>query len=456
MPLPTVAQVYETTQSLSKHLTRMRPRRFTRGPGAASVVIPVIDSLTYQRMTGFGASMTDSSAWLLHNQLTPQAGLKTMRALFSPAGIHLNFVRIPMGATDFTALGAPYSYDDLAPGQTDPGLRQFSITHDQAYILPALREMRLMNPTVSTLASPWSPPPWMKANDAFNNEFLAGTVLPRDYGALAHYFVKFIRAYTHQGVSIDAVTPMNEPRSLSPWPGAAFLPADSAPWTTRFLVPALRAAHLHTKIFGLDDTSLADAELLLRSTARAALAGLAFHCYQGLGSMSALHAAYPNENLIVSECSPGIIPYAPAEAAIDATRNWASAVQLWNLALDPAGGPVQAPNHGCRGCRGLVTVSETTHTARYGRSYYQLGQLSKFVAPGAVRIASARPVQDFAPPLRGVTSGLDDVAFLNPDGTKVLVAYNHSSARISFALEYRHRFLSWSLPPAATVTFVWH
>src|SRR5438132_12016423 len=104
-------------------------------------------------------------------------------------------------------------------------------------------------------------------------------------------------------------------------------------------MPALGAAGLHPTLLGDDDTSLADAQALLDGPAALTLGGIAFHCYQGMGQMSALHQAYPSEDIVLSECSPGIIPYATAEVPIDATRNWAGAVQLWNLALDPSRGP---------------------------------------------------------------------------------------------------------------------
>ena len=114
--------------------------------------------------------------------------------------------------------------------------------------------------------------------------------------------------------------------------------------------------------------------------------------------MDVLHTLAPTLDQIVSECSPGIIPYTPAEALISSLRNWASAAALWNLALDPSGGPVQRPNLGCPGCTGVVTISEQTHTVSYGLNYYQLGQISRFVAPGAVRIASNALVSDFRTP----------------------------------------------------------
>jgi glucosylceramidase len=220
----------------------------------------------------------------------------------------------------------------------------------------------------------------------------------------------------------------------------------------------LSAAGLAPKIYGVDrGAALSYAQALLSSPAAPALSGIAWHCYGGLGTLAALAQLAPTVDQIVSECSPGIIPYSPAEVGISSTRNGASAVALWNLALDPAGGPVQAPNYSCLGCTGIVTVSEQTHAATLTSGFYQFGQLSKFIQPGAVRIGSERFVTDFRLPTGayGVTPGLDDVAFLNPDGSKVLVAYNGGTAASRFAVAWHGRAFNYTLQRGATVTFVW-
>jgi glucosylceramidase len=220
----------------------------------------------------------------------------------------------------------------------------------------------------------------------------------------------------------------------------------------------LRAAHLGTAIYGLDrGADLAYARALLAGAAGRALAGIAWHCYGGMQVMSALHALHRSVDQVVSECAPGIIPYPPAEVAISALRNWATSVALWNLALDPSGGPVEAPNSACAGCTGVVTISERTHAATRGLNYYQLGQVSKFVRPGAVRIASTRLVSDLRTPggAYGVSRGLDDVAVVNPDGRRVLVVYNGSSTRAPFAVRWQGRIFTYALSSRATATFIW-
>jgi O-glycosyl hydrolase len=298
----------------------------------------------------------------------------------------------------------------------------------------------------------------MKANDAFDNVSGRGTLASSSFGPLAAYFVRFIQAYTAAGIPIAAITPQNEPGAGVPYPGLSLPEPDEAKFIANYLAPALSAAGLTPKIYGVDrGAALSYAQALLAGPAAPALTGIAWHCYGGLGTLAALGQLAPTVEEIVSECSPGIIPYSPAEVGISSTRNGASAVVLWNLALDPAGGPVQAPNFSCLGCTGVVTVSEQTHTATLTGSFYQFGQLSKFVERGAVRIGSERFVSDFHLPTGayGVTPGLDDVAFLNPDGTKVLVAYNGGTAASRFAVAWHGRAFTYTLQRGATVTFMW-
>jgi O-glycosyl hydrolase len=312
---------------------------------------------------------------------------------------------------------------------------------------------------MTILATPWSAPPWMKANDQPNNLHYQGTLLPDAYGPLADYFVRFIQAYAAQGIRITAVTPENEPHAPAGYPSMELPASNEASFVTDYLRPALTAARLSTKIYGGDTgyEGKAYQEDLL-AQAKTSLAGLAWHCYGGVPDvLGALHEVAPSLDQIVSECSPGISKYPVPEVMIGAFRNWASSVSLWNIALDPSGGPVQPPNRGCQACTGLVTISERTHTLTFNRSYYQLGQVGRFVEPGARRIATDHFVFYFhpRPGVTGTSPGLDDVAFVNPDGRKVLIAYDNAPRAVRFAVAYHGKSLMYTLPPRATATFVW-
>ncbi len=452
----------EAVQTTSDLVERMQPVSALRfGPLAppGTPTIYVDDSVHYQRLTGVGAAMTDSAAWLIESQLSEATRAALMDDLFGADGIHLGFMVVPMGASDFTATGGPYSYDDLPPDQADPELTQFSIAHDEAYIVPALRQMLAVNPQSEILAAPWSAPAWMKNNGSFDDLGLRGTLLPADYQPLADYFVKFIQAYAAAGVPISAIAPENEPDAGAAYPSMDLPEPDEARWIAQYLAPALASAHIGARIYGMDSgwNSAAYADALASSEAAGALTGIAWHCYSGAPTvMSALQATAPNLDQLVSECDPNLTPYPIPEILIGAIRNGASAVSLWNVALDPSGGPVQPPNSGCTGCSGLVTISESSHSVSFNLDYYQLGQVGGFLEPGAVRIASTALVNyQQSPSVLAATPGLDDVAFVNPDGGHVVVAYDNSSAPISFALQWNGHSFTYTLPPWATVTFRW-
>jgi glucosylceramidase len=461
---PYHVQVVVTSGDLAEHLTRLPDMAFGSPAVTGMPVIDVNAAVRYQGVSGFGAAMTDTSAWLIQRRTEAAARQRLMDELFGAGGIHLDFVRIPMGASDFTHDGRPYTYDDLPAGASDPGLRHFSTAHDDGYILPALREVRARNPHTEFLASPWTPPAWMKANHSLGNAGDRGTLLAAAYPPWGRYFARFLADYSRAGIPVAAVTPQNEPGTPTLYPGLNLSAASEATWITRDLQPALTHAGLHPRIYGGDlgwgphNGAYTTADIT--GAAAPALSGISWHCYFGTPTvMSQFRRTAPRLDEIVDECSPGLITPTPtAEIVIASLREWASTVALWNLALDPHGGPVQVPNHGCPGCVGLARIDERTGTVSLTRSYYQLGQASAFVLPGAHRIASTHFVS-YVYPRSGVnvvTPGLDDVAFRNPDGSLVLVAYDNAPSPVRFAVRWRGRALTDTLAPGAMATLVWN
>jgi glucosylceramidase len=521
-PKPTSpVAVTQTSSDLTEAFSRRAGLRFSASGALPGIpVIHVNDTAKYQLFTGVGGAMTDSSAWLIWDELPPLTRSTLMNELFGSAGFHLSFLRVPIGGSDFTVGGTPYTYDDQPAGQSDPTLADFSIAHDEAYILPALREAQALNPTLYLEAVPWSPPAWMKANDLLSNLGDAGSLLPSDYGPYANYFVKFLKAYAAERVRISAITPQNEPHVPTSYPGLSLTAQQQASFITGYLHPALQSAGLDPSVFGWDlswgplgasnplvaattnpggsspgassptaasttgknGDGIAKSKVVKRAAAQpaadsserqaitpdlrrlirlptATLTGLAWHCYHGSPTMMrGVHAASPGVQQIVDECTTGGGDIWPtSELLISSFRNWANAVALWNLALDPEGGPVESPNSGCQSCTGLVTINEQTGTYTLSKDFYELGQLSHFVQPGAVRIASNHFVSyNLTPKYQTLVSpGLDDVAFENPNGSRVLFAYNNSTLPISFDLEWRGSAVSYTIPAGATTTFNW-
>ncbi len=442
--------VWETTANQSQLLASQAGATFNAGNGSASQTITINPATTYQSMTGFGASFTDSSAWLVAN--SPLRS-QIMTKLFSPAsGIGLDFLRQPIGASDFSQ--SLFSYDDLPSGQTDPTLAKFSVAHDNAYILPVLQQALSLNPNITVMATPWSPPGWMKSSGSM----IGGSLSSGDYQVFADYLTKFVQAYDAAGVPISLMTAQNEPEySPSNYPGSTFTAAQETSFIGSNLGPDLQKAGLSTKIIAYDhnwnDTSFPDT-VLGNSTAAQYTAGVAWHCYAGDPSaQTTVHNAYPSKDTYFTECS-GTQSSNPANTFADsldwqtenliigATRNWAKTVATWNMALNPSGGP----SMNCTTCTAVVTVDNSAGTATYNAEYYVLGQASKFVKPGAVRIDS----NTFG------SGNLEDVAFRNPDGSNALIALNADTSNAhTFNVDENGQYFTYTLPARAVATFTW-
>ena len=239
--------VVESSESFEESLREKPALQFSFSQ-PTNLTIRVDESRTYQQIDGFGASITDSSAWLLSQKLAPAQRTTLLQQLFdTKQGIGLTILRQPMGSSDFSL--ADFSYDDMPPGDSDPELKHFTIDRDRQYILPVLRETLAVNPKLRIIASPWSPPGWMKTSDSM----IGGTLLPSAFAPLARYFVRFVQSYEAAGVPIFAVTPQNEPRNIpGDFPGMGMTAEEQATFVREYLGPAFRDAHLRTKIMIFD------------------------------------------------------------------------------------------------------------------------------------------------------------------------------------------------------------
>ncbi len=276
---------------------------------------------------------------------------------------------------------------------------------------------------------------------------VTGTLNSDDYGPLAHYFVKFIQAYQAQGVPISMITPQNEPEyAPTNYSGMSWSASGENAFIKNNLSKALKDAGLSTKILGYDhnwnDTSFAST-LLNDSTTRNDLTGIAWHCYSGDSSaMTEIYSADQAVGAYETECATGaaVTPISTPDLLMESVQNYAKTVELWNIALDPNHGPHSG---GCPDCLGIVTIDQNTGNVTYSNDYYQVGQYSKFVAPGAYHIGS------------NSLGGLADVAFKNPDGSKVMVAHNDGASSSSFQVLWDKQGFNYTLPAGATVTFKW-
>jgi len=441
-------EVVESVENQSPALASKRALQFGNSRSSA-LTIRVDESIQYQTIDGFGASLTDSSAWLLDRKLAKEQRKELLETLFDQSkGIGLSVLRQPMGASDFAL--SDYSYDDVAVGEKDPTLAKFSIEHDRAYIIPILKEALSLNPNLKIIASPWSPPRWMKTSQSM----IQGALPAEAYTAFANYFVKFVEAYADAGIPIYAITMQNEPLHIpGNYPGMGMTAIEQAAFLRDYLGPALREAGLTTKVLVFDHNwDLIEFPIRVLSDPKAAAyaAGTATHCYGGVATAQMeLHERFPDKEIWMTECSggewqKGNLLEQQIRLIINSTRNWAKTVVLWNLALDQNHEPYLG---GCTTCRGVVTVNHSASPTQVVRTVDStaLAHVSKFLKPGSRRIASNSFDQ----------GSLEDVAFQNLDGSVVLLVLNSSGAPLPFNIAWRGEFASYVLPASAVATLRW-
>jgi len=429
---------------------------FAQEPGDPGTTVVIDAGVRYQTMAGFGASMTEASAWAL-DQLNPDERDRALGLLFSRAGIGITLLRQPMGASDFAL--SVYSYDDRASGP-DPSLEDFNLDRDRQHILPLLQRAKALAPDLVLMASPWSPPAWMKTGNSMLGAS-GGVLRPEYYAAYAEYFARFLEGYAAAGVPVTVVTPQNEPAYGPPdYPGMVWSAQEEGTFVRTALGPLLARRAPGVKILGWDHnwdkTQYAQDLLADPSTARW-FAGTAWHHYGGgPEAMTALHNAFPDKEIWFTEGGSGRWIAnnrytgkfrAGLVEGIRIVQNWSKSIVWWNLALDQNHGPTVMPNNANDG---LVAVDTRTGRltegsgGRFEAGYYALGHFSKFVRPGAQRID-----------LKADNGDLEAAAFLNPDGTKVVVAANRFSSSQTLRVKEGERWVDLEVPGDSGLTLVW-
>jgi glucosylceramidase len=296
----------------------------------------------------------------------------------------------------------------------------------------------------------------MKTNNSLNG----GSLQTQYYAVYAQYFVKFVQAYEAAGISIDTVTLQNEPQHASSTiPSMSMTATEEADFVASALGPAFAQAGIKTKIVVYDhnwqdqfsgQAATYPLDVFSNAQASAFVSGSAFHGYSGDSTAQiAVHEASPDKDIYFTEYLAGDgedLNYTFQDILVDkvigASRNWSRASILWNMVLDQNDGP---QNSGCTDCRGVATVDSTSGAVTFNPEYYLLAHAGKFVFPGALRVLS----NTLANP------AITDVAFLNPNGTRTLLAMNTGSSTATFVVRTAAHQFQVSLPAGATATFVW-
>jgi len=436
--------IFETTADQTKLLEQQPTIKFAPDSSSnANNTITVDEGTTYQTIDGFGFALTDASAIVIDGL---SAGQQTalLQELFAPTGdgISSSYLRIGIGAEALSL--SDYTYDDLSSG-TDDNLTSFSLSPSMPDLIPVLKKIVAINPNIKILASPFSPPAWMKTN----NKLVGGTLKTSSYPIYANYLVKYIQAMQAQGIPIDAITPQNEPRDSTEDPSMRFKADEEANFIKNNLGPAFKSAGLKTKIIcydhNCDDPDYPRA-VLSDTGAFAYTDGSAFHFYAGLiTALSVVHNAYPTKNIYFTEqytssngTFAGYLESQTSNLIMGATRNWSRNVIGWTLAGDANNGP-HKPD-GCQDCLPAITISSTI---KRNIQYYVFAHASKFVHPGAVRISS------------NITGDIQNVAFKNTDNSKVIIVLNSGTITENFKVKWGTESFSYSLPAGAVATFKW-
>jgi len=408
--------------------------------------IEVDDTQTFQAVDGFGFTLTGGSAQVI-NSLSAAKKQELLQELFgtSATSISISYLRISIGASDLDSM--PYTYDDLPFGQTDFNLTNFNLAADVSGLIPLLKEILLINPSIKIIATPWSAPVWMKDN----NSFMGGILQPQYYGVYAQYFVKYIQKMKAEGITINAITPQNEPLHPGNNPSMLMSALEQAVFIKSNLGPAFQAANITTKIIIYDhncDKPEYPIAVLNDAAAKPFIDGSAFHLYGGdISALSLVHNAFPDKNVYFTEqytastgSFDGDLKWHLKNVVIGSMRNWSKVALEWNLANNGAFEPHTAG--GCSTCKGAVTInSGDSFTRNVG--YYIIAHASKFVPAGSVRISSS------------LSGNLSTVAFKIPGDKKVLIVENDGAATELFNIKFNGKWITTSLPGASAGTFIW-
>jgi glucosylceramidase len=413
-----------------------------------AALIAVDEAQAFQTVKGFGVAVTGGSAQLMMRM--DAADRKALiEELFGTGAkdIGISYIRVSIGSSDMNE--SVYSYDDMPPGQTDPDLKQFSLKPDEAAVIPVLKEILAVNPAIRILASPWSAPAWMKTN----GDVKGGSLKPENYDVYARYLVRYLQEMKERGIPIDAITMQNEPLNPKNTPSMVMTSAEQDEFLKTAFGPLMRKEQVATKILLFDhNCNHPDYAISILADPQASqyASGSGFHLYEGtIGALSTVHDAFPQKDLYFTEQMivdrPGAtelgISGPERRVVIGAMRNWSRNVLLWNLAADPSFGP-HTNNGGCPVCEGAITLDGNTVTRNL--AYYTIAHASKFIRPGAVRIASSPEI-----------GALANVAFRTKAGGYALIVANTGDQPQSFGIVFHGEEADATLPAGAVATFLW-
>lgn len=408
--------------------------------------LKVLPEQTYQTVMGFGGAFTEAAAYTL-SRISPQKRDEVIRRYFDPQeGLGYTLGRVHIHSCDFALENYTYIEDG------DVELTTFDISRDHKWVIPLVRDAaRTAGKDITLLASPWSPPAWMKTNGNMNH---GGQLKPEYREVWAQYYTKFIKAYREAGIPIWGITVQNEPAAVQTWDSCIYSGEEERDFVRDYLGPAMHReglADVNILIWDHNRDIMIERASAVLSDPEAAkyVWGTGFHWYvsEAFENVGKVHELFPDKHLLFTEgCQEGGVKLGEwftgeryGRNIIGDLNNWNEGFLDWNLVLDETGGP----NHVGNLCDAPIIADTRTNTIHYNSSYYYIGHFSKYIRPGAVRIG----LETEAPALLAT-------AFRNPDGSVAVVVQNESDEAQSFALELGGDAAGETLPAHSIATYI--
>lgn len=407
-----------------------------------SQVIQIYPSITFQTFLGFGGAFTESTGYAI--QLLPkEVQNQIFQDYFSADGLRYSFCRLPLGSCDFSLNS--YSYSNKKD------LKDFSISRDKKYIIPTIHKAQQINPNIKFLASPWSPPKFMKTN---NSLYFGGKLKKEFYETWANCLLKYIEAYKSENINISYLTIQNEPNATQSWESCLYSPEEEAFFATNIIYPIFSKNNISTKLLIWDHNKeklfFRTTEEIENNTSLAAISGIAFHSYTGdhFENISLTSNFYPGKLLIHTEGCTGYSNFNPNDEVQNAEiyghdilgdlNHGVNAYIDWNMVLDYKGGP----NHKKNYCNSPIMINKTNSSYIKNLTFYYIGHFSKYIFPGAKRIAFSR-----------YTDKIEVTAFKNPDNSVAIILLNKNDKNKEYNLCFDNILIHDNLDSHAIVTY---
>lgn len=442
-------QMYLTDPAANIYLTiQETPKVSTYTSNIAQITVSKDE--TYQSIDGFGFALTGGSAYLL-NKMSSKDRAEVLKKVYDPMfGIGASMIRISIGASDLSRKCFTYDEKFLGLGK-DTNLNKFNIYAGDKEVIPMLKEILKINPNIKILATPWTAPKWMKSNKLYGG----GKLKEKYYQAYADYFLKYLQTMKDNGIIISAISTQNEPECGTNKPSMKMDAKSQANFIGKYLGPTLEKNGFgDVEIFCWDhncDKKDFALSVLNDSEANKYVSGSAWHLYAGdIKILSEVYKEQPEKKLWLTEQwtgrdgnFAGDFKWHMKNVILGTLNNHGQAAFEWNLAADQNCDPHTLG--GCPDCKGALTINKKTNKVdSYNVSYYIIGQASKFVTPGSVKISSS-----------STDENLVNAAFVNTNGKIVVIVLNNGNKEVDFNIKHEDNIITSKLNAGAAATYIW-